>query len=62
MPEKIAKGERQGSSKLTEQDALEIRRLYRENIYNQSALGRIFGVGQVQIGRIVRRKQWKHIS
>ena len=58
---KDAKGEKHGRSKLTENQVLEIRRLYATGDYYQKALGKIFGVDQTVIGDIVNRKIWKHI-
>ena len=55
------KGSKNGNSKLSEKEVLEIRRLYKTGEYNQTALGKIFGVHQVHIGDIINRKKWKHI-
>ncbi len=60
-PERRARGERNGSSKLTTEQVLEIRRRYDPKSRNQSALGREFGVSNAMIGHIVHRKQWQHI-
>ena len=55
------KGETVGTSKLTEAQVLEIRRLYAMGRYLQRELGEWFGVSDVMIGRIVRRRAWTHI-
>lgn len=60
-PERIAKGERQGSAKLTEADVREIRDLYATGNYSLSELGLRFRVNFSAIGKIVRRERWAHI-
>lgn len=54
-------GEKNGSSKLTEVEIKEIRRL-REEGWTLTALGEKFGVSFGLIGHIVRGKAWKHID
>lgn len=54
------KGEGVGTSKLTEQQVLEIRRL-REEGMTQIAIAKRFNVNQTLVGFIVRRVRWKHI-
>ena len=51
-----ARGERQGSSKLTEDDVREIR--YLEGIISVAKLAKRFDVGAVQIRRIQKRERW----
>ena len=48
-----ARGERHGRAKLTDEHVRQIRQLYREG-RSQAAIGAEFGVGQSQVGRIVR--------
>ena len=55
------KGIKNGNSKLSEDQVLEIRRLYKTGNYYQKELGKIFGVSDVLIVYIVNRKNWKHI-
>ncbi|MBU4154394.1 MAG: HNH endonuclease [Proteobacteria bacterium] len=55
-----AKGE-DNHSKLTEEQVLEIRRLYSLGNYSQKKLAKMFGVGHTIIGNIILRKKWKHI-
>lgn len=55
------KGEAHGSAKLTEEDVKEIRRLYATGDHTKAGLGRMFGVSDVTIGHIIRRKTWRHI-
>ncbi len=58
------KGEANGSSKLTEQQVVEIRR--RHKPYSRknggSSLGREFGVSDALIGLIAKGKAWKHVA
>jgi hypothetical protein len=54
------RGENNLSSKLTNSDVLEIRRLYNEKISSKN-LSKIFNVAKSNILSIVNRKTWKHI-
>lgn len=54
------RGESNLSSKLTDLDVLEIRRLYNEKISSRK-LCKIFNVSKTTILYIVNRKTWKHI-
>ena len=51
---RVAKGKRVASSKLTDQEVLEIRDLYSKTEYTQSQIANIYGVSQRQISNIVR--------
>ncbi len=53
-------GEKQHLAKLTQEQVLEIRRLYAQGM-SQGELGKCYGVHQVNVGFIVRRETWKHI-
>ena len=53
-------GERNGQSKLTEEQVLEMRKL-RDKGYTHQRLGNLFGVGRKTAGDIVNRKRWRHI-
>ncbi len=55
------RGSRSPHTKLTDADALEIRRLYAEGELSQDKLAKRFGSAQAVISRIVRRQSWKHI-
>lgn len=57
---RVPKGERAGSSKLRADDVAEIRRLAAEGV-SQRVIAERFGVGRVQVSRIVNRHQWRHI-
>ena len=54
-------GEKNGNSKLTEDDILEIRGKYKFRKYTYAMLSNDYKVGKVYIGRIINRKVWKHI-
>lgn len=59
--EKIpAVGSKAGSSKLTEDQVLEIRKLGAKG-YGMRELGRIFNVDHKTISAIIKRKTWNHI-
>ena len=47
--------------KLSQQNVLDIRKLYASGEYTQKQLADKFGVGRSNIGRIVRRDTWKFI-
>jgi hypothetical protein len=60
-PEAVARGERQGSAKLTDQQVLEIRARYATGAVSLRALARQYGLGSSQIYRIIQRKSWAHL-
>ena len=55
------KGSKHGQAKLSENQVLEIRRLYKTGNYTYKDLSKMFGVSQTPISFIVNRKTWKHI-
>lgn len=55
------RGEVIGTSKLTEIQVQRIRELCKTGKHTQRELGKMFGVSQMQISRIFRRKQWQHV-
>ncbi len=55
------RGERMGSSKLTEATVLKIRDMYSSGEWTLRALGKEFGVTNSNISSIVSRKTWTHI-
>lgn len=57
---KFPVGERNGQSKLTEDDVVDIRKQY-ESGRTQKAIGLQYGVDHSTIGRITRRVDWSHI-
>jgi predicted XRE-type DNA-binding protein len=56
-----ALGEHNGNSKLTAADVREIRRLAEEEGLIQRRIGELYGIHQVQVSAIVRRKAWAHV-
>lgn len=59
-PESICRGERQGSSKLTEAQVVEIRRLFDAG-YPIRLCQEEYGVTRSALFRIARRKGWSHV-
>jgi hypothetical protein len=55
------RGERNGHSKLTEADVLEIRALYDDPHWTQQRIADRFDITQPQVSDLVRRKLWTHI-
>jgi len=53
-------GENHHKAKINKSDVLEIRNLYKEG-KTQQHIANLFGIGQVQVGRIVNRKRWAHV-
>ena len=56
-----ARGERMGSSKLTNKDAIRIRKEYETGKISQSKLGKENGVTQQTVCSLLSRETWKHI-
>lgn len=56
-----ARGERQGSAKLTEAETVAIRKEYAAGGTTQGALARRYGVGQVTISEVILGKTWRHL-
>lgn len=57
-----AHGESHGSTRLTEGDVLEIRRLAAdEPLLTQAMIGELFGLTQCTTGKIINRKSWTHV-
>ncbi len=54
-------GELHGNAKLSERDILKIRKKYEDGGTSHSKLAKEFNVTRSHIGKIVTRKQWKHI-
>lgn len=55
-------GASNNSAKLDEDAVRAIRRLYREGGHTCAALAQQFGVSDVAVGFIVKRRTWKHVS
>ena len=60
-PERLARGERQGSARLTAEKVQRIFQLRGEG-WTQERLGAEFGVSQVHISDILARKKWAHVQ
>jgi DNA-binding transcriptional regulator YiaG len=58
-PEKMARGERHGSVKLTANQVQDIRN---RTAQSQREIAREFGVSQYTVMSIINRKTWKHIT
>lgn len=56
-----ARGERQGSAKLTDQKVTEIRRLAEDGV-TVKRLADMYGVSGTNIRLIVKRATWKHVA
>ena len=56
---RTARGKRNGNSKLTKEEVLEIRELYADDDWSQSELANAFDVHNATISRILRRRRWK---
>ena len=59
---RVKSGENHHNVKLTNQEVLEIRDLYKNKIYNQRELGEIYGVFQTHVSFIVRNKSRKVVE
>ena len=55
------KGEKNGMSKLTEFEVLNLRALYKTGFFKQKDLANIFLLSVSQVSRILNNKKWKHI-
>ena len=58
---KIQYGSETTNSKLTEKEVLEIRKLKETTNMTSTEIGKLFGVNQPAISKIIHRKTWKHI-
>jgi hypothetical protein len=54
-------GEDNPQSKLTETDVVDIINTYNVGVFSQHEIARAFGIGVMQINRIVNGKAWTHI-
>lgn len=54
-------GTQHGMSKLSEKDVLDILRKYATGKWTQQELGDLYGVGNMQVSRIVRGERWAHL-
>lgn len=58
---RAAKGSRNGYSKLTEEDIPKIRHLYNDGL-TQKEIGKMYGVSQTVLGKVVRGITWRHVK
>ena len=65
MADKVSKDRQSKGEKnqgiLTQEQVLDIIEKYKTGNFNQSKLGRMFGVGQPQISKILSGNRWSHI-
>ncbi len=59
---RVARGERNGNSKLKAVDVKEIRRRYAGGGITQAQIGSEYNVSQVLIGKIVRNESWAELE
>lgn len=58
---KAANGSKQGSSKLIEEEVLEIIQFLKDGHLTQQRIADIYGVSKSTIGKISTKKNWKHL-
>lgn len=56
------RGENNGSSKLTEIQVLEIKKLLNEGNYTQKEIAKMFNMGETAISYIKKGKSWSHVK
>ena len=56
------KGEKNGNSRLKEDDVVNIRNLYNRGGMKQDAIGKMYGIRQAAVSAIILGKKWKHIK
>jgi DNA-binding XRE family transcriptional regulator len=60
-PERAARGERNGSAKLTAERVQSIRTVYATGKYSQKVLAKVCGVSPVTINNIVHGHRWRYL-
>lgn len=55
-------GDNHGRAKLTTEQVLEIRRLYKPNVYSYNMLAKQFNVTKQSIVSIILRRNWRHLK
>ena len=60
-PEKLVRGEIHHQAKLTNNDILEIRNMYKTGNYSHREISKIFNISKTNTGDIIRKKIWVHI-
>jgi hypothetical protein len=59
---RMAHGSRNGSAKLTEQQARDIFVAYKSGDFTQQALASEYGISHIMVGFIVRRMKWQRAT
>ncbi len=54
-------GEKNHSSKLSDQEIIDIRRQYKEESISQHQIAKNYGISQIQVRRIINNESWSHI-
>ena len=57
-----ARGEKVNTAKLTKEQVIEIRQLYKEKKCSYAELGRLYSITAVNAGDIIKNKTWRHIN
>ncbi len=60
-PEKVARGERQGSAKLTEDQVRTIRQEWKPYVVTMEQLAKRFGVKKRTVKHVLKRESWRHV-
>ena len=55
-------GAKNGNAKLTEQEVIAIKNLYKTGKYSQTKLAELYAISKESIRNILRRKTWKHVD
>lgn len=58
----VARGDDHKASKLTEEEVIEIKRLYSTGGYRYIDLAKKFDVAKITISRIITKESWKHVK
>lgn len=61
-PRNRSQGERNGSSKLTDEDVSKIVKLLKTTNYSNTQIGKIFNVSDATISSIAKNNSWKHLQ
>lgn len=60
--DRLARGEKNAASKLSEGEVAEMRRRYSDESVSQTELGDEYGVSQTTVSKIVRGETWSHVE
>jgi hypothetical protein len=61
MPDRSARGERQGSAKLTENMVRRVRNFYKRGVRGYRSTAKRFNIPWPTVKDVVTRRSWKHI-